>query len=163
VAPIWSVADVGVTVTDATGRREVAVTASGALPVFPPLEAEIMVEPTASAVTIPESVNVAALALLELHTTAGPVTTLLLESRSVAVARSVWPTASELAARLTVTEATLTVERTTVRVAAALLYPRVAIMETVPGDLAVTSPDPETVANEGSLVLQTTGSDSGLL
>jgi hypothetical protein len=48
-----------------------------------------MVDPAASAVTIPESVSVAALALLELQTTGGPVTTLLLESRSVAVARSV--------------------------------------------------------------------------
>lgn len=65
------------------------MTASGALPVFPPAEAEIMVDPAASAVTIPESVSVAALALLELQTTGGPVTTLLLESRSVAVARSV--------------------------------------------------------------------------
>jgi hypothetical protein len=59
-----------------------------------------------------------------------------------------------------VTEATLTVEGTTVSVADPLLYPRVAMMETEPGDLAVTSPDPETVANEVSLVLQTTGSDS---
>jgi hypothetical protein len=66
-------------------------------------------------------------------------------------------------ARFTVTEATLTVEGTTVSVAAPLLLARVAIMETGPGDLAVTSPDPETVANEESLVLQTTGSDSGLL
>jgi hypothetical protein len=71
------------------GGADVAVTAKGAVPVFPPVEAEITVEPAASAVTMPESVNVAALALLEVHTTAGPVTTLLLESRSVAVARSV--------------------------------------------------------------------------
>jgi hypothetical protein len=89
VAPICRVADAGETVTDATGGGDVAVTDRGAVPVFPSVEAEITVEPGASAVTTPESVNVAALALLEVHTTAGPVTTLLLESRSVAVARSV--------------------------------------------------------------------------
>jgi hypothetical protein len=76
-------------VTDATGTGDVAVTARGAVPVFPSVEAEIMVEPAANAVTMPESVNVAAVALLEVHTTSGPVTTLLLESRSVAVARVV--------------------------------------------------------------------------
>jgi hypothetical protein len=36
-------------------------------------------------------------------------------------------------------------------------------METAPGDIACTSPDAETVANEESLVLQTTRSDTGLL
>jgi hypothetical protein len=41
------------------------------------------------------------------------------------------------------------------------LYPRVAIMETDPGDLALTSPDPETVAIEESLLLQTTLSVNG--
>ena len=58
-------------------------------------------------------------------------------------------------------EATLTVEGVTVNVAAPLLYPRVAIMETDPGDLALTSPDPETVAIEESLLLQTTLSVNG--
>ena len=62
--------------------------------------------------------------------------------------------------KATVTEATgsvATVEGVTVRLALPLFEARVAIMSTVPGDNAVTSPDAETVATEALLELQTTG------
>jgi hypothetical protein len=63
-----------------------AVTASGATPLCPSLEAEISVAPAATAVTIPESDDVAVFTLLDFQTTSRPWSTLLLESRIVAVA-----------------------------------------------------------------------------
>ena len=155
----------GATVTEATGTGATAVTVRGAAPIFPPLEASICVEPAASAVTVPESDDVAALMLVDAQTTVRPDNTLLLESRSVAVAWVVWPTVSELAGRSTLIEATGagTVEGVTVSEAAPLFNPRVALMETTPGALALTSPEPETVAIEESPLLQTTASVSGLL
>jgi len=86
VAPISTLDDVGVTDIDATGGGVDVVTERGAVPVAAPLVAAIMVVPAARAVIIPELTMVATVTLLELQTTAVPVSTLLVESRVVSIA-----------------------------------------------------------------------------
>jgi hypothetical protein len=120
-----------------------------------------------TAVTSPSELTDAMAGLALDEVTTRPVSTLLPASKSDTWSCTVAPIWSVDDAGDTDTDATGTgvveLEATTVSVAAPLLYPRVATMEAEPGDLALTSPDPETVANEESLVLQTTASDSGLL
>jgi hypothetical protein len=129
------------------------VTARAAWPLCPSLEAVIVVAPTATAVTIPESDDVAVLWLLDFQTMVRPLSTLLLESRIVAVAWVVWPTLRESVTKATLTEATGALEGMTVRVALPLFSPRVAIMLATPGDIALTTPEALTVATELSLDL----------
>jgi len=86
VAPISTLDDAGVTDIDATGGGVDVVTERGAVPVAAPLVAAIMVVPAARAVIIPELTMVATVTLLELQTTAVPVSTLLVESRVVSIA-----------------------------------------------------------------------------
>ena len=86
MAPISTLDDVGVTDIDATGGGVDVVTERGAVPVAAPLVAAIMVVPAARAVIIPELAMVATVTLLELQTTAVPVSTLLVESRVVSIA-----------------------------------------------------------------------------
>jgi len=86
VAPTRMLDDAGETDTVATGTTVAVVTERGAVPVAPSLEAAIWVVPAPSAVTTPESETVATVTLLDVQTTARPVSTLLLESRSVSVA-----------------------------------------------------------------------------
>jgi hypothetical protein len=126
VAPVTRLDDEGETDTDATGTTAGAVTTSAAAPLCPSLDAVICVVPVATAVIMPAPDDVAAFTLVDDQTTARPVSTLLFESRSVAVACSVCPTGREPAVRSTWTDATGTtapVEAVTVTVALALLHP----------------------------------------
>jgi hypothetical protein len=147
---------------DGGGGLDVAVAVIDALPLLPSLVPVIVAVPAPAAVTRPEVELTDATPVFELdHETARPVSTLLLASRSVAVAWVVSPTFSELAARLTLTEATGTKVAATVSVSPALSVPQLALMATTPGAIAVTTPAPETVATEALLVLQVTGSTTG--
>src|SRR5215472_499904 len=85
------VAVAGVTVTLATGSTGV-VTVIEAVPVFPPLVAEIVTEPAATAVTRPVLDTVATLVFDELQVMVRPVSGLPLASLGVAVSWAVWPT-----------------------------------------------------------------------
>jgi hypothetical protein len=68
-APAWRLAAAGLTVTDATDAGGSAVTAMAAVPVLPPLEAVIVADPVAIAVTRPLPFTVATLVLPLLHVT----------------------------------------------------------------------------------------------
>jgi hypothetical protein len=75
-----------VTLTEATGTGGVSVTDSVAPPLCPSLVAMICAEPTATALTTPDALTVATPVLLEVQAMLRPESTLLLGSRSVALA-----------------------------------------------------------------------------
>src|SRR6266849_3506611 len=85
---VWPTSTVGVggaTVTDATG----GMTVSAAVPGCPSLVAVIVAEPAATPVTSPVGLTVATVALLVVHVTVRPVSTLLAASLVVAVSCAV--------------------------------------------------------------------------
>src|ERR1700730_3883244 len=83
-----------------------AVTVMAALSLFVWLVALIRAEPAATALTRPVFVTVAAVGLLLVHATAGPVITCPPASLSVAVSRAVSPVCSDTADGATTTVAT---------------------------------------------------------
>ena len=92
VPPTMSVAEEGLTVTDATGR---CVTVTLAVPLTPSDVAVIVAVPGARAVTTPAWETVATDSLLELQLTARPVSTLPFASRVVAVKVELLPSSNE--------------------------------------------------------------------
>jgi hypothetical protein len=77
VCPTATLAEEGLTATDATGAT---VTAIVAVPLFPSLVAVIVAEPAAFAVTDPVALTVAMVVLLLAHAIVRPVSTLPAES-----------------------------------------------------------------------------------
>jgi len=128
-------------VREATGAR----TVTPALPLFPPLDAEILALPAATAVTTPALDTAATPVLSETQLTVRPVNRLPLPSRSVAVAWVLCPTLSVPVAIATVTVATGTWE--TVISEVPVLPSLVAVIVVVPIVApAVTNPVADTVA-----------------
>src|SRR5437773_820937 len=111
VCPACSVADAGVTATDATGT---IATATAAVPVLPSEVAVIVAEPTATAVTRPLAVTGATAMLLLAHVTTRPASGLPLVSCGVAANWTVWLTCSAADAGDTATDATATGQRTAI-------------------------------------------------
>ena len=121
------------------------MTVSGALPVFPSLEAMIFAVPGETAATTPVVAEIVATVVLsELHAIALPVRTFPFASRAVAVACEVPTEVIEAGESATVMEATEA--GVTVTVAAPVLLSLVAMMFAVPAVTAVTTPVCETVA-----------------
>src|SRR6266700_396491 len=141
VLPTATLANAGLTVTEATGTT---VTVSDAVPLCPPLVAVMVVEPAARAVTSPLVPTVATVVLQLDHATLLPVSGFPPESFGVAVSCTVCPTKSPADAGLTVTEATGTT--LTVNDAVPLCPSLVAVIVVEPAARAVTSPLPLTVA-----------------
>ena len=109
VCPACTVADAGVTATDATGTL---ATATAAVPVLPSEVAVIVAEPTATAVARPLAVTGATAALLLAQVTTRPANGLPPVSCGVAASWTVWPTCSATDAGDTATDATATGQRT---------------------------------------------------
>src|SRR6184192_4171030 len=109
VCPACTVADAGVTATDATGTL---ATATAAVPVLPSEVAVIVAEPTATAVARPLAVTGATAALLLAQVTTRPANGLPPVSCGVAASWTVWPTCSATDAGDTATDATATEQRT---------------------------------------------------
>src|SRR5438034_676583 len=109
VCPACTVADAGVTATDATGTL---ATATAAVPVLPSEVAVIIAEPTATAVARPLAVTGATAALLLAQVTTRPANGLPPVSCGVAASWTVWPTCSATDAGDTATDATANGQRT---------------------------------------------------
>ena len=123
VCPAPTVADPGLTLTDATGT---GVTVTVAVPLFPSLVAVIVAEPAARPVTNPLALTVARPELLLAHVTTRPLRAAPVESTGVAVSSTVCPTIVLADAGLTLTEATgtaVTVTTAESPSAATLLWP----------------------------------------
>src|SRR6266699_3727705 len=135
VWPIVRLAEVGLTLTEATGAN---VTVTVEVPLFPSLVAVIVVEPAALAVTSPVALTVAVVVLLLAQVIVPPVRALPAESLVVALSCVVAPTKSPAVAGLTVTEATGTIA--TVTDAVALLPSLVAVMVADPAVTPLASP-----------------------
>ena len=103
VCPTDTVADDGVTVTEATGA---VVTVTAAVPLFPSLVAVIVAEPAATPLTRPVLLTVAAAVLLLDQVTVLPVSTFPAESNVVAVSWRVCPGCTLADAGLTLTAET---------------------------------------------------------
>jgi hypothetical protein len=117
------------------------------VPVWPPLEAEIVAVPTVIAVTTPVDETVATFGLPELHVTVRPPRTLPTESLSVAVSCTVFPVVTLAVEGDTVTDATDAGEAaTTVRFANPLFPPALAEMTAEPTATADSKPLADTVA-----------------
>src|SRR5207244_6616492 len=151
VWPGWTAADVGVTLTVATGT---CVTVMLDVPFWPSLVAVVSPDPSALALTIPEPLTVASVVLFEAHVTTRPVSGLPFASLGVAVSCVVWPTGRVADAGLTVTEATGT--DVTVTAAVPLCPSLVAVTVAEPPARAVTRPLPLTFAIVVSLDDQVT-------
>jgi len=139
----------GCTLTVATAKFE---TVSAAVPLFPSLVAVIVAVPAATAVTTPDDDTVAAAVLLDVHDTGRPVTTLPAASLVVAVSAVVCPTDIDNGLGETVKEATGAC--VTLIVATSFLPSAVAVIDAVPGPVAVTSPLRSTVATSVLLLDQ---------
>src|ERR1041384_3775229 len=127
VVPTLTLADAGLTVTDATGT---SVTVMAAVPLLPSLVAVIVAEPAATAVTRPLASTVATAVLLLDHVMTRPVSVLPVESLVTADSCCEPPTTMVGDAGLTVTDAT---GRTMTVIAAVPLLPSlVAVMVTEP-------------------------------
>jgi hypothetical protein len=120
------------------------VTVMIAVPLFPSLVAVIVVVPAATAVRLPDDEMVATPVLLELHSTGRPDNKLPASSRSKAVSPVVCPTDMDNGFGVTATDATGAC--VTVIVATSFLPSAVAVIDAVPGPVAVTSPSGSTVA-----------------
>src|SRR6266699_1298111 len=149
VWPIVRLAEVGLTLTEATGAN---VTVTVEVPLFPSLVAVIVVEPAALAVTSPVALTVAVVVLLLAQVIVRPVRALPAESFVVALSCVVAPTRSPAVAALTVTEATGTFD--TVTVAVALLPSLVAVIVADPAVTPLASPVALTAATAALLLAQ---------
>ncbi len=103
VWPTCSVADAGVTLTDATGTL---VTVTDAVLLCPSLVAVIVAEPRPTPVTRPTALTAATDELLLTHVTVRPLSTLPAESVVVAESCAVWPTSTVVDVGFRVTDAT---------------------------------------------------------
>src|SRR5206468_1153327 len=103
VLPAGTLAELGLTVTDATGT---CTTVMPDVPLWPSLVAVIVAEPATFAVTSPVLLTVATAVLLEAHVIVRPVRMLPLASLRVAVSCTVWPACTLAEGGVTVTEAT---------------------------------------------------------
>src|SRR6059058_3980231 len=142
VPPTATLADAGVTVTDAT----TAFTVTAADPVFPSLAAVTVAVPALTPVTRPVADTVATLGVPEVHVTTRPVSTFPAASFVVAASCTVLLTATLADAGVTVTDATGAV---TVMAADPVLPSLVAVTVAVPALTPVTSPVADTVATVG--------------
>jgi len=139
----------GCTLTVATAKFE---TVSAALPLLPSLVAVIVAVPAETAVTKPADETLATALLLELHDTGRPVTTMPFASFVVAVSVVVCPTDIDSGLGVTATEATGAC--VTVIDATSFLPSAVAVIDAVPGPVAVTMPLRSTVATPELLLDQ---------
>jgi len=103
VWPTCSVADAGVTLTDATGTL---VTVTDAVLLCPSLVAVIVAEPRPTPVTRPTALTAATDELLLTHVTVRPLSTLPAESFVVAESCAVWLTSTVVDVGFSVTDAT---------------------------------------------------------
>src|SRR2546421_1196196 len=103
VLPVVTVADAGVTVTEATGR---CTTVMAEVPLCPSLVAVIVADPATTPVTNPLALTVAAELLLLDQVSDRPVRVLPFASLRVAVSCCVWPSFRVADAGATVTVAT---------------------------------------------------------
>src|SRR3989442_3351673 len=110
VLPVTTVADPGLTDTDATG---ISAIVTDDVPFCPSLVAVIVAAPTATPVTTPLALTVAAAGLLDTHVTTRPDSGLPLASCGVAVSCTVCPTCRLAVAGLTVTDPTDTLDTVT--------------------------------------------------
>jgi hypothetical protein len=151
VPPAATLAEAGLTVTEATGTF---ATVTAAVPLFPSLVAVIVAEPATLAVTRPAALTVATVVLLLTQVIARPVNTLPAESLVVAVNCAVLLTNRLTEAGAIVTEAT----GTTVTVIADVpfLPSLVAVIVADPAATPVTNPLADTVATPAALVLHVT-------
>src|SRR3989440_9955960 len=149
VLPSFTLADPGVTVTDATGAGvDGVVTVIAAVPLCPSLVAVMVSAPAASPVTRPLPLTVATLVLSLVHVTVRPVNTLPAASFSVAVSCTALPASTVAEDGVTVTVATGAGGGGVVTVIAAVpLCPSlVAVMVADPAATPLTRPLPLTVA-----------------
>jgi len=132
------------------------VTVTADEPVFPPLEASIVVLPTPTAVTAPVFASTLATAgFLDDQEMLGFDTVLPVASTTVALSAPVCPCASDSVDGLTVTDCTGAA--VTVMADVPVAAPLVAEIVAVPTPTAATTPVCDTVATPGLLVLQLTG------
>jgi len=156
--PIATVADWGLTVTEATVA---SVTVMRAVPVFPSAVAVMVAEPGPATVTNPAAETVAA-DWLELDQMAvSPVSTLPFASLMVATNCRDCPIATVADWGLTVTD--VTVASVTVMRAVPVLPSAVAVMVAYPAAMPVTSPAANTVADDGLELDQVTVSPGSTL
>ena len=157
VWPVSTLADAGLTVTDATGTL---VTVMADVPICPSLVAVIVAEPAAAPVTRPLLLTVATAPLLVVQLTARPDSGLPLASLGVAVSCVVRPVDRLADAGVTLTDATGTL--VTLMAEVALWLSLVAVIVAEPAAPPVTSPLELTVATVALLVDQFTARpDSG--
>ncbi len=149
VVPTDTVDVSGVTAIVATGTGASVTTA---VPDFPSLEAVIVAVPTATAVTSPDALTVARVASDVDQLNVRPVSAVPAASASAALNCCVAPTTTVGAAGVTVIDATGT--GATVTTAVPGLPSLVAEIVAVPAAIAVTSPEPLTVARDASDVDQ---------
>src|SRR3989441_6136238 len=117
VCPTVTLADAGLTATDATGTL---VTVTVAVPPLPSLVAVIIADPAATPVTTPLALTVAVAPLLVAHITTRPLSAFPPASLGVAVSCTVCPTVTLADAGLTATDATGTVAIVTAAVSASV-------------------------------------------
>ena len=144
VCPVATVADCGLTLTDATATL---ATVMRAVPVFPPDVAVIVADPGANPVTNPVAETVTADGLELDQATVWPVSTVPFASLMVAASCLACPVANVAACGLTVTDATVisaTVTRTV-----PVIPSEFAVMVAEPGAAPVTEPAAETVTADG--------------
>src|SRR5882762_6028471 len=151
VLPTCTLAEAGLTVTDATGT---CTTVRAEVPLCPSLVAVIVAEPATFPVTSPLELTVATAVLELAHVTTRPDNGLPLASFGVAVSCTVVPSFTEGAAGVTLTEATGTT--VTVTLAVPLCPSLVAVIVAEPAATPVTSPVPFTVATAVLLLAQVT-------
>jgi hypothetical protein len=160
VCPAATLADDGLTLTDATGAA-VAVTVIPAVPFLPSLVAVTIAGPAATPVTRPLPFTVATPVLLLAHVTTRPVRAFPFASRSVAVSCAVCPTGTLASVGATLTDATG--GGGTVTVAVPLCPSLVAVIVAEPAATPVANPLALTVAWPALLLAHvTTRPDSAL-
>src|SRR5207244_2212403 len=135
VCPCATLAEAGVTVTDATGTF---VTVIAAVPLCPSLVAVMVADPGARPVTFPFTSAIATEVLLLDHVTVRPDSGLPFASFGDAVSWTACPAAIVADAGLTLTEATGTVQPATVTV---------AVSDSCPGLLVATTLDTPQLAS----------------
>jgi hypothetical protein len=153
VCPTVTVAEAGLTLTDATGT---GVTVIDDVPLCPSLVAVMVAEPVATPVTNPLPLTVASPASLLAHVITRPTSAFPLASLGVAVSWTVCPAATVAEAGLTLTDATGTGVVVTVIVAVPFWPSLVAVIVAEPAPTPVTNPVPLTVASPASLVAHVT-------
>src|SRR5256886_1849470 len=126
--PTATLAEPGLTLTDATGT---ATTVTAALPLFPPLVAVIVAVPAETPVTSPLPSTLATLPLLLVHVMIRPLSGLPVESWAAAPSCAVPPTNTRAVAGLTTTVSTGTAPgHSTLTLAVACIAPGVLVADT---------------------------------